>query len=89
MERYEQKRQEQDRTGPGDDEPFAPAAPVHRRSRSSIFFLSTNPPANPPSVPAELMTRCQGMSTGTGFAALACPTARAACGLPAARATHA
>ena len=48
---------------------------------SSSFFIPS-PPENPPSVPAELMTRCQGMKTGMGLAPMAWPTALADPGLP-------
>lgn len=44
-------------------------------SNSSSFFFIPSPPENPPSVPAELITRCQGMTIGTGLAPIAWPTA--------------
>lgn len=49
-------------------------------SISSSFFFIPSPPENPPSVPAELITRCQGMMIGMGLAPIAWPTARAARG---------
>jgi hypothetical protein len=51
-------------------------------SNSNNLFFTSIPPENPPSEPAEPMTRCQGMMIGTGFAPRAFPTARAAFGLP-------
>jgi hypothetical protein len=49
-----------------------------RASRASSFSFIPIPPENPPSEPAELITRCQGMMIGNGFAPSAWPTARAA-----------
>jgi hypothetical protein len=45
----------------------------------SLFFIPI-PPENPPSVPAELMTRCQGIMIGIGLAPSAPPTALTALG---------
>ncbi len=58
-------------------------------SNDSSFFFIPSPPENPPSVPAELITRCQGMIIGIGFAPTACPTALAASGFLILRATQA
>jgi len=49
-------------------------------SSSSNFFFSLRPAENPPSEPAELITRCQGMMIGIGLAPNAWPTARTALG---------
>ncbi len=49
-------------------------------SRSSSFFFNSSPSENPPSVPAEVMTRCQGMMMGMGLAPIARPTALTAFG---------
>jgi len=54
--------------------------PFSWRSKPSSLFFIPSPPENPPSVPAELITRCQGMMIGMGFAPIAWPTARAARG---------
>ena len=54
----------------------------------SCFFIPT-PAENPPSVPAEPMTRCQGTIIGMGFAPKAWPTARAAFGFLTLFAIHA
>ncbi len=49
-------------------------------SSSSSFFFNLSPAENPPSEPAELITRCQGMMIGMGLAPNAWPTARTAFG---------
>ena len=55
------------------------------KARSRRF--SAVPPPKPPSPPPAATTRWQGTTSGTGFRAIAWPTARAAHGLPARAAT--
>ena len=57
----------------------AAGGPVTTPSSSSIRALDTDPPGaeKPPILPPAAVTRWQGMISGTGFAAMACPTSRA------------